>query len=114
MIPSDRFCEVFRPLSRLCTRVLGPHVTCVEYAITKLLGIGRDVARILRFSSDAPRISDDLLVYRRVTTSTATLTRKQMHLLARVAASATKRHMEYTMIAVAQLSIPPLRGTKYP
>lgn len=30
----------------------------------------------------------------------------------RAAAAATSRHMDETMTAVAQLSIPPLRGTK--
>ena len=63
-VPSNRFCELFRPLSRFNGGVLGSHITRVEQATAELLGVGRDITRVLRLSHDAPGISNNLLVYR--------------------------------------------------
>ena len=83
----------------------------MEYPASELSGVRRDIAGVRRFSSNTPSVPNDLFVwapgqYKTHSIQSVTIAPPLL------AASATRLHIEYTMTAVAQLSIPPLSGRK--
>lgn len=106
---------MFRAHPRFHTRILSTHVAGMEYSAAKLLVISGEICRILRLSGNPTSISDNNgICDGKHLSEDKTVRKSNGYRPPRAAAAATSLHIEETITAVAQLSIPPLSGTKYP
>lgn len=112
----DGFSEVFSSLPSFLARVLSAHKRSVKYAVREFLGRLWHPDGALRFSSNFANIFDNLFLcsqyFSSVTTDRMEASVKTLPPFPH--ASTTSLHMECTIVAVAQLSIPPLNGKKNP
>lgn len=108
---ADSVSEVLGSFPSLATRVLRTHITSVEDSAGEFTRILGNVGAVFRLICNSSSISNNLLIYKGVVRYYIVLG-EEHNLPPFAAASTTKRHMECTMTAVAQLSIPPLRGRK--
>lgn len=115
MIRPDGFSEVFSSLLGFLAGILGAHKTSVEDAACKFLGRFWHPSGALGFPSDPADIFDNLFLCNQYSSSaTIIMERSAKNLPPFSHASTTSLHMECTIVAVAQLSIPPLNGKKNP
>lgn len=115
MVRPDSFSKVFGSLPGFLAGVLGAHKTRVEDAVCEFLGRFWHPNGALGFSGDPADIFDNLFLCNQYSSSaTITMVRSVKTIPSFPHASTTSLHMECTIVAVAQLSIPPLNGKKNP